>query len=575
MSSRTQAPIPFLLLVLLLPFERITAAAPPVTLSLSLSDRKTHVIGDATELEWRFSNHSDNLLAFMWEGCCRINGRVEMKRKGPPIPPKAGALPRHSGFGPGIYSPSCLHCRLERQKSELDVAAAPMGPATAHMFARPIRLMPGSIENISSLLSNWVLLEESGDYLLTGNYLGVHPKQSPQMPKGAKLWTEIATSEPIELTLLSVSDYLAESQARIQRRGLSIEVNRAGRVLPFSDLGITVSISNRTSSNITLHWPGQAEFWVVDSGNRRLADSRHVITKYGEPVQIEPGQSSKLSLPVSSEIFEGKPFGDYRAFVELKETPEHLRTPSNPVSLLWQITPDVVTELLADAGDRPAVGHRNPALKLLRQHLVDLREILPGITTNGLGPRAIALTRELREAAVLSRLQPRPGPVSLHLSIPQGGTPVFQDPAVLDAFRLLNLSTGETLARVADLRRHLGWSLGLTLRIEPGAQLDSVRQILLQGRTALASFSAPPETKAFNKSATAFSRISFLDPKSPVAPGDLVYAPGIRLDASSGSTRLVLPPHLAWLEVLKLAAPMIDAGRAIEVIIREPTSPGQ
>ena len=91
---------------------RVELFLPPAT---------TRLIGDPTPLGWRFTNVSTQALAFMWEGCCRNNGKVEMKRLGAPPVLANVPLAAHNGPGPGIYSPKCDHCKQTRKLTELTV----------------------------------------------------------------------------------------------------------------------------------------------------------------------------------------------------------------------------------------------------------------------------------------------------------------------------------------------------------------------------------------------------------------------------------------------------------------------
>ena len=52
--------------------------AGPVTLELVLDGNGAHLIGDRIPLVWRFVNHSREPLGFLWEGCCRRNGRLSV-----------------------------------------------------------------------------------------------------------------------------------------------------------------------------------------------------------------------------------------------------------------------------------------------------------------------------------------------------------------------------------------------------------------------------------------------------------------------------------------------------------------
>ena len=162
------------------------ATNQPIRVEISIPPAQTHVIGDPTALVWRFTNTSTQALAFMWEGCCRNNGKVEMKRQGPP-PPVTGVVPPHIGPGSGIYSPKCEHCKQTRKLGELTVESTVAGPAQAHQFARAVRLAPGATQEFSTRLADWVKAEFTGDYKVRAQYLGVQPKQRPQMPRGVKV----------------------------------------------------------------------------------------------------------------------------------------------------------------------------------------------------------------------------------------------------------------------------------------------------------------------------------------------------------------------------------------------------
>src|SRR5690606_1313859 len=123
---------------------------------------------------WKFTNRSGTPLGFMWEGCCRLNGKLEVTTR------------------------------------EGSIATTPQGTALAHMFARADRLDPGVPKEYETLVSDWVELPGTGTYALRGTYRGVLPTQVPQVPRGLGLWRDAATSEPVQLAVLSVGDYLAQ-----------------------------------------------------------------------------------------------------------------------------------------------------------------------------------------------------------------------------------------------------------------------------------------------------------------------------------------------------------------------------
>ncbi len=505
-------------------------AAEPVSVELALPSAKTHVIGDIIPLQWKFRNHSEKTLAFMWEGCCRLNGRVEMKREGPPKPPPAGVRPSHSGYGPGIYNPSCLHCRLSRQQSEMTAGNTPQGPALAHIFAKAVKLTAGETENLPSRLDSWVLLEQTGDYKLTGHYLGVHPRQQPQMPKGTQLWTGRANSPVIDLSLLSVEDYLTERPARTSARGIALKLTGPIRIRPFEPMTLQLEFANHSTETQSINWPGQFDFWLVDDKGRRLPESQYALSRFGKPLSIAPGKTEPRDIIIRHDLVEGRPFGKYLAFVELRETTNTIRVPSNPIHLQWNIDQSMTDKLIRQAANHPPIGARNPPLKLLRLHLSDLANHLTALPTDQLIGKSGELLAELKTASTLKKLQPTPGRVDLNILIPDTGSPMMQDIPVQTAFRESTPSLAEQIATVVNLRRHLGWSIGISVRLTPDSPLSGVRQIT----TAIASVSdklaAPPATKVFNSTATSFSTIQFRS--QPVAANFV-----IRLEGTTGSFR--------------------------------------
>lgn len=537
----------------------LVAAECEVALELTIPKQKTYVIGDRIELNWNFTNQTTNALAFMWEGCCRVNGRVEMKRLGTPPAPKTRVRPSHTGVGPGIYSAGCLHCRLARQRSELNVPAAPQGPATAHMFARAASLPGNGQQSFNSLLANWVLLEESGDYRLTGNYLGVHPKQRPQLLRRGRLWTGITKSPAIEVSLLSVKDYLAEREARVRVRGVRIELRAPGRIVPFESAKLQVRLVNHGDQPQSLVWPGSADMWIVNDKGVRLEASRYAVRDYGKNVDLPPKTPVALELAFDHEFFEGQPFGNYQVFVELKEGTNTIRVPSNAVDVEWNLDAQLVRDLLTAAADRPAVGQRNPQLKLLRVHLAELAAPLAAMNTSGMSAKARELTQSLRLASQLKKIQPRPGTATLNLGVNADGSAKFQEPAIHDAFGN-QTDPFQQLDGVVAVRRHLGWTLAVNLRIARPAPLASLPPVL----AALAKHQIRPTTKIFNATATAFSKVSFR------AQADSA----IDLAQIEDWTQVPTHPTLAvgrdwtWRRLIDRAQPLVDQGRSFELVVR-------
>ena len=108
--------------------------AAEVELRLAIPEAPFHVIGDPVPLRWEFVNRGDQRLVFMWEGCCRLNGRVTAS---------LGQLTLHS-------DPATSAAQL-----------------TAHLFARAARLLPGKAAIFETNLGDWLNIDRSGEYKLT------------------------------------------------------------------------------------------------------------------------------------------------------------------------------------------------------------------------------------------------------------------------------------------------------------------------------------------------------------------------------------------------------------------------
>ncbi|MBG89691.1 MAG: hypothetical protein CMO80_22715 [Verrucomicrobiales bacterium] len=556
------------------------AAPSPIKLTLSIPPAKTRVIGDQIPLFWTFENTTEEALAFMWEGCCRVNGRVAMKRISGPASLPGTVRASHVGFGPGIYNSSCQHCRLARRDTELEVQAAKQGPATAHMFAKAIRLNAGRDQKLPSALDNWVLLEETGDYTLTGHYLGVHPKQKPQMPKRTKLWSDRAQSDSIKLSLLSVDDYLKEATARQNARGIQLRLQAPSQLKPFAPATLTLTLNNTAETNQTINWPGDAELWMVDPKGRRLPASRYAIGRFGPPIQLPPNQPKEVTFKIGHELLSGSAFGSYRVFMELKEKPTQLRTPSNDLQLNWNIDETTALQLITGAAERPAVGHRNPQLKLLRVYLLELAETLAQLQLPTATEKSRALLHDLQQAALLKPHQRTPGRAIINLSVSNSGAQL-QDPPLLRAFASSPAPLRNQLSRIAQLRRHLGWTLVLNLRISPDTQAKTINTLIAEVKSLGSDWSAAPFTKLFNRYATAHAEIQFVQQLTgnniarirKVAGKAQVFhvSTGTPIDwaqALQSHLSLQVAPDISWSELRTLIEPIIGKQKLVELQIR-------
>ncbi len=508
----------------------------PIRVEISIPPAQTHVLGDPTPLIWRFTNTSSQALAFMWEGCCRNNGKVEMKRQGPP-PPVTGVVPPHSGPGSGIYSPKCDHCKQTRKLGELTVESTVAGPAQAHQFARAVRLAPGATQEFSTLLSDWVKAEFTGDYKVRAQYLGVSPKQRPTMPRGAALWNGRTASAELDLSLLSVADYLAERTARSAARAIQLELSGPARLVPFQPAPLKLKLTNTSRTAQRLDWPACLDLWFVATNGVRVVPASEPQLGAAESLLIPSGGYVEREVPFTHELFVGEPFGSYQVFVDLRETTAALRVPSNPINVAWQLDRDLVTLLLRDAADKPLTGARNAPLKMLRIYLGGIATALRSVDTAALSPAAAKLTADLRTAAELKRLSPKPGRVDLSLSVPADGRFWFNESVIVRAFASQQLAPAEQLRTVLALRHHLGWDVGVGLKPEPATPLHHVAAALNAIAPLQPDLAAPPSTPMFNADSTAFSTVSF---QRAVIPANLV----VRVTKAGNAAKLAAARRL-------------------------------
>jgi hypothetical protein len=512
------------------------ATNEPVRVEISIPPAQTYVIGDPTPLVWRFTNTSTQALAFMWEGCCRNNGKVEMKRHGPP-PPVTGIVPSHTGFGSGIYNPKCDHCKQSRKLGEITVESTVAGPSLAHQFARAVRLAPGATQEYSTLLADWVRAEFTGDYQLRAQYLGVAPMQRPQMPRGVALWNGRTASTALELSLLSVADYLTERPAREAARQIRLALSGPAKLVPFQPAPLKLRLTNTSRAEQQLDWPACLDLWIVTTNGARAVPFTEPQLGAAESLRIPSGGSVEREVPFSHELLVGEPLGSYQVFIDLRETSNTVRVPSNPIPVAWQLDRDLVTQLLREAADKPLTGARNAPLKLLRIYLGNLAAPLRDVDTTALSPAAEKLASDLRTAADLKRLSPKPGRVDLSLSIPPDGRFWFSESVIVGIFAGQNLPPAEQLRTVLALRHHLGWDVGVGLKPEPATPLRHVASAHAAIAPLQTELAAAPSTPVFNADSTAFSTVSF---QPALIPANLV----VRVSKTGADTKLAVARRL-------------------------------
>ncbi len=409
---------------------------PPVTAQLSIPPAEVHVIGDATPLLWRFQNSGDEPLAFMWEGCCRLNGRLNVtSAEGDPV--------------------------------EL----IPPGQALAHMFAKAERLDPGVAGEYETRISDWVRLSRSGTYRLQGRYTGVLPTQQPQVPKGLALWRAAAETGPITFTVLSVDDYLKQRAGRAKAQGLELDLHGDDVVTPPRAVQLNLKLSNPGSQGQSVVWPDDFQFWLVDDAGQRVMN----VPVYFEGTRVEWSLAAGEDLSHRIELdptrfFEGVPFGDYRMFVDLSARDgQALRVPSNPLPLHWRLEDGVVRSLVEQAAAGSKLGFRNAPLKLLRVYLGEIGGALEKAGDEAADPKARELALELWRAGQLKPLAPRPGTVAWPLRLRPDGS-WLMELAELERVATM-LPEPSRLPELYGLRRHLGWTVEFTLEPEAGVTM--------------------------------------------------------------------------------------------------------
>ncbi|HKS37823.1 MAG TPA: hypothetical protein VJW76_11575 [Verrucomicrobiae bacterium] len=473
------------------------AAESPVQAELVIPPGETHVIGDPIQLIWRFRNNSTEPLAFMWEGCCRLNGRLTVTAEG---------------------------------KS---VALIPPGQALGHRFARAERLDPGKPRDFDTFLSDWVRLSESGTYQLQGRYVGVLPEQQPQVPRNLKLWRDTAATAPIEVSVLSVDDYLRQRETRTTQRKLSLQLAGPRVLPPLRPSPLQLTIRNQGNVEQKLIWPNDAQLWIVNTKGQRLGlgtIGTAIEGAYEENV-LKPGAAITREIAFGSEKLEGEPFGDYRVFIDL-QTADKPRVPSNAIEVRWGLSDSDVAELVRQAASGPRVGLRNPPLKLLRAYLGELRTSLEAISLDGAGTNVVALARQLRLAACLKPLGPKPGRVDFTIHIARAGSWRLAG-TVEDCLAKAGTTAVDRVSSLLGVRRHLGWDVGLRVEPDDDATIERIMNVMTELRSFEDELATAPQAFPVASGTNDLGSIGF---RQAPGPAHLI----VRLSQGSSGTRYEL-----------------------------------
>ncbi len=429
-----------------------STAEPAVSARLEVPAAETHVIGDPIPLIWHFTNPTPLPLAFTWEACCRLNGRLTVRKDGVELPP------------------------------------IPPGPNSAHQFAKPAIIRAQSEQAFESQLADWVFLTNSGRYEISGRYIGVLPEQQPPVPRSIALWRGEVSTRPETVTLVSVGEYLGQRADRVKRTGIDAAVTGPERLPALGEMPLTVNVTNVGSSPLNFRWPLDADLWFVDEGGIRVHRAPVKPVGDDEAVALPSKGAWSRSFNVSTADLGGAGFGGYRVFVDFPATTNgRPRVASTVHPLRWTLGAAEVATLLNDASHGSAVGARNAPLRVLRQYLGSIETALTSMGDPALSPKAEDLRKQLATAAKLRGLPARAGRVDLRIRVVAGGDWRIDEPVVV---RAVAGSAADQLRTVMAARRHLGLEVASNLQPEDLAtvnDLAAVSSSLVQSTPDLAT----------------------------------------------------------------------------------------
>ncbi len=535
----------------------MSLARAEVRLELRIPPAETYVIGDTIPLNWRFSNLSTQALGFMWEGCCRLNGKLEVQSV-------AGSLPTF-----------------------------PPGQALAHMFAKADRLDPGVPKEYDTRVSDWIQLEASGSYQLKGTYRGVLPTQFPQVRPGLALWRDAAQSDPVSLKVITVAEYQTQRAAREQRRGLRLTLSGPDRLLPLQPMTFQVRLENSSTRPVPVGWPDDEALWVLDRHDRRVAPAA-VLEGVTELVEIPASGAVERTFTLSADRFESEPLGDYSIFVDLREGLDGApRVPSNRLPLSWKLEPDQVRDLVISAASGAGTGARNAPLKLLRVYLGELTSSLADLNRSTLSPEAKVLADRLSLAAALKPIAPKPGLVPLTLALNAQGDATWANPRIQEALGSGALTLQNQALQILGVRRHLGWEISLHLAptdatpvMQVVRQLSEWKALSSDWATAPAVVMAMGVSNAPVQWRAAEAGVVLSTSRLEIGPAGRKWSPAsesttgsvtimatdevLRAYSGSGEIQVLVDREMSWGEMQKSLEPLLRPGRQFVVSLTPP-----
>ena len=409
------------------------AEAPStVQLRLNIPEAPFHVVGDPAPLNWEFINPGKQRLAFMWEGCCRLNGRV-----------------------------SATLGDVTLQSEPFSDPAQLM----AHRFAQAARLYPGKSVQFETGISDWLEIRRSGTYQLSARYTGLLDNQRPNVTPGWQLWRQSAVSKPVETTLLTAPDYVAKRADLARETGLALGLTKNRDWQPIEGTQLSLTLQNSGDKQRSIAWPSALGLWILDANGRRVPLSLTQIKSAPEELSIKPGGMVKKIVPLDGGALESKPFGAYQIFIDYKTRGK--RTPSNTIDFDWRLGQAQLAELLHAASGGAKTGLRNKPLKLLRLHIASLGQALGQVDATRFDAKGQRLLQELKLASRLKPFGPKPGLITVKFSIENDGTLQFTNQALGQALPP-QASVVEKLSAMTAIRRHLGWAVAVELQPKSG-----------------------------------------------------------------------------------------------------------
>ena len=516
------------------------AVRAAVELALRMPQSETWVLGDAIPLYWRFSNQSTQALGFMWEGCCRLNGRLDVTTV--------------ATSGP--------------------LETAPVGQALAHMFAKADRLEPGIAKEYDTKVGDWVSLPGTGRYRLQGTYRGVLPTQFPQVQRGLSLWRDAATSRAVELSVLSVADYLAQREERVGRGRRRVTLTGPNRLSPLEPARFVIRVENLGNVERRLVWPDDAALWVVDAKGRRGAPMAAIGGATTHRV-LPPDGVMELAFTIAPDRFESEPLGDYTLFVDLGEGRDgEPRVPSNVLSLAWRLGAAEVEALVREAAKGAGTGGRNAALKTLRVYLGDVGPELATLDRSRLDERARGLAGRLELASRLRPVSPKPGEVGIAVTVGAQGEMGWVEPVFAKILGAIGGGVRSQARELASVRRHLGWEL--TPVLVP-ADDTTLAGLLGAGDGLMADASdwtGPPEIRWLVGTNASPARLILR--ASSGSPNEPKSGPGLRGEDLRNRLRqgpegkMALPGETRWGEVRRVLEEVLRAGERRNIMVLPP-----